>query len=124
MSTTLLGLVLPLTVLGASAAIAFSWRDDLPDPVATHWDAAGTADGFGSLAASAVVPLAIGAVLAVGFWLVGWFLGQSASNRRTAVGVSAGTATFLGATLLGTLWVQRGLDDAAQAPDVGAAIAV
>lgn len=124
LSTTLLGLVLPLAVLAASAAVAFSWRDDLPDPVATHWDAAGTVDGFGSLAASAAVPLTIGAVLAVGFWLVGWFFGQSASNRRMAVGVSAGTATFLGATLLGTLWVQRGLDDAAQAADVGAAIAV
>lgn len=124
LSTTLLGLVLPLALLTASAVVAFSWRDDLPNPVATHWDAAGDVDGFGSLAASVAVPLGIGVALTVGFWLVGLFLGQSASNRRMAVGVSAGMATFLGATLLGTLSVQRGLDDAAQVSGAGAAIAV
>ena len=49
LATTLLGLVLPLALMTAGALIALSWRDELPDPVATHWGADGP-DGFSSFA--------------------------------------------------------------------------
>ena len=36
LSSALLGLVLPLVILTGAAAVAWSWKDALPDPVATH----------------------------------------------------------------------------------------
>ena len=36
LSSAILGLALPLAVLAAAGVIAWSWRDALPDPVATH----------------------------------------------------------------------------------------
>lgn len=115
--TTVVGLVVPLAITAASAAVALSWRDDLPDPVASHWSPDGV-DGFSSL--DAVVGwFVVGslALIALG-WGIAFFLGNAAVTRRLGIGTSVGLATFLGALLLGTLDVQRGLADAAATPDI------
>lgn len=41
-STTALALALPLALLGATTAVAWSWKDVLPDPVASHWAPTGS----------------------------------------------------------------------------------
>lgn len=122
-ATTLLTLVLPLAVLGVVTLVAAGWSGELPDPVAVHWGSDGP-DGFGSLA-SAVVPLVVvGALLAVGAWVLAFFAGHSSSTRRIAAGSSVGMSVLLGVMLLGSLDAQRGLVDAAQAPGVTSTLLV
>src|SRR5690606_23129821 len=48
-ATTLVTLVVPLVVMVATVALALSWRDRLPDPVASHWGPDGV-DGASSFA--------------------------------------------------------------------------
>ncbi len=120
--STLLALVVPLALLAGAVAVALSWADDLPDPVATHFGAHGP-DGYGSLA-SFVWPMAVGfAVGVVAMWAFTILRGRDAGARR----IMAGAATFLAAmyavAVVGSLAVQRGLADATQAPDVTGTVA-
>lgn len=123
-SSTLLGLVLPLALLGAAVTLALSWRADLPDPVAVHFDGGGTVDGYGSLTSFAVGLPAVIAATVVALWLVAVLLGRDASTRRWSVG----TTVFLGwmgsAITVGSLAGQRGLTDARRAGDIGPVLAV
>lgn len=122
-STTLLALGLPLVVLGTAAAVAWSWKDALPDPVATHWGTDGV-DGFSSLGEAVAVLLVIGAATAIGLWALAWRAGTATSARRTVNGMNTWLALFLSGILLGTLHAQRGLSDAADVGPVGGAIAL
>jgi hypothetical protein len=112
---TALGLVL----LGAATAIALSWREQLPDPVASHWGADGTADGFTSLTAVLAFMLGFGVPLVLGFGAVTLFLGQSAVIRRIGAGATIWSALFISLVTLGSLYVQRGLTDARTVPGIG-----
>ena len=58
-----------LAVLAAATAVALSWHDELPDPVASHWGVNGTADGFSSLNGTLTVMVGFGVALVVGFGL-------------------------------------------------------
>ncbi len=116
-ASTLLGLVPSALVLVVTALLATSWRDDLPDPVATHFGPDG-ADGFGSLGSTlAVLGAAFGA-LAVAFWLLAVLRGREATTRRLGVGLATGTSVFGSVLVGGSLAVQRGLADAAATPDI------
>ncbi len=122
--TTVLGLVVPLVMTAAAALVALSWRDELPDPVATHWGGDEGVDGSGSLT-GLVVAVALGAVVCAFLgWALAYFAGRQAMVRRSGVGLAVGVTAFLDALLLGALWIQRGLDDWTQAPDADGAIGV
>lgn len=122
-STTLLALGVPLVVLGAATAVAWSWKDALPDPVATHWGTDGV-DGFSSLVEAVAVPLVIGAATAAGLWAFAWRAGTATSTRRFVNGITTWLALFLSGILLGTLHAQRGLADAADVGAVDGAVAL
>lgn len=97
---------LGLLILAISAIVAFSWRDNLPERVAIHWGTSG-ADQFASPTTAIVVPLAIGALLTIGFAAMTALVGQSAATRRVSGGVSVGIATFLGMLTVSTTWAQQ-----------------
>jgi len=109
--TTLLTLLLPLAIAAATVALPWSWRDELPDPVATHWGTHGV-DGFGSYEPQVIVTAAIIAVAAIALWAVGFFAGRQAIIRRTVVGISLWFAGLLSIVVVGGLDIQRGLADA------------
>lgn len=119
----LLTLAVPLMLQTVTTVVALSWRDDLPEQVATHWGTDGP-DGFSSVVGSVATLGGTLVALALTFWAIGHFWGQASSTRRLAAGVSVGTAVFLGGIQLLTLAEQRGLEDAAQAGDVGFALGV
>ncbi|RMI06710.1 DUF1648 domain-containing protein [Cellulomonas triticagri] len=123
-STTLLGLVPGLVMLGAAAAVVLSWRDELPDRVATHWDAAGVADGFASPLGSVLQPLAIVVPVVVLMWVLALVRGHEPLARRLLIGCGTGIAWLTASAMVGTAWVQRGATDATQVPVVGGAIAI
>lgn len=118
LTTTICGLV----ILAVAAAVALAWRGDLPDPVATHWGAQGTPDGFMSLGAFLWVGFGLGALLVLAFGAVTTLWGQSAASRRIGAGTTIWLALFLALLQIGTLHVQLGLADARGADDIGPAL--
>jgi hypothetical protein len=112
------GLPLAITVVGL--ALLVTWLPELPDPIAVHWGLDGP-DGFAS--ASAFV--ALYAVLGFGF--VAIFGALAIAGRRVGpnwvqkmlAATSLGVSVVWFFTLVGTTEAQRGLDDAADAPDIG-----
>lgn len=115
-SSVLLGLIAPLVFTIIASLIAWSWRGDLPDPVAQHWGPGGVPDGFGSLTTVLAVGLIGTVVAAVAFTLLAIY---SPAGRRLAIGTSWGVAGLFSTIILGTLAIQRGLEDASEATEVG-----
>jgi len=116
-ASTLLALVVPVILTAATVVVALSWRDDLPDPVATHWGADGP-NGSGSLDAFVWSAAIAAVVLAVAGWALAFFAGRAATTRRLGTGFALGFAGFLSTLVLGTLALQRGIDDWTAAPPV------
>jgi hypothetical protein len=117
--TALWTTVAGLAVLSGSVVLVRSWRSELPDPVASHWGADGTANGFSSLDAVIAVMFVGGTVLVLGFGAVTLGLGQTAWVRRTGAAASVWSAVFFATLTVGSLAPQRGLSDARDAGGIG-----
>lgn len=113
-----------LLLVAAAAAVVWSWREELPDPVASHWSGAARPDGFMSLGAfvSTTVAMVVGCSLLFG--AIGWSRGVASSTRRTVAATTVWVGGFGATLLLGTLAAQRGLDDASSADLSGAVLAL
>lgn len=119
--------VLPSLVAGvAGAALLASWRDDLPNPVATHWSSDG-ADGFTDPGIVMAAPVVIGVLGA----LVGGVLCARPTDRSvtsSVVGIVAGVVLSTIGVVVLTTSVQRGVTDAADVAtpqwQIGCALAV
>jgi hypothetical protein len=117
----IIGLIAPLIIVLACAAMMVSWIPSLPNPVAIHWSSNGV-DGFGSVWMFVLMPVAITI-----FFCVVAFTGARATSSDGSLSVntkfllvtSLFLSTFLGLGMLGALEGQRGLVDAANAPDIG-----
>lgn len=121
--TVLLVAGIPVLVGVVGVLVLLAIRSELPDPVATHWDRGGP-DGF--TARAGVLPLVLlGPVLGalVGGLIAALTRGEPA-GRRIAAGTATGVAGFVTLVLVGSLWRQRGLADAAAAPGVGGVLVV
>lgn len=112
--------LIALVVLG----LIIAWLPELPAVAATHWSG-DRPDGFADAGAQlwlaglcAAVPLLISLpvlLLARDRW----------SGMPRALGaLSLGTSGFLGVTAAGSVHVQRGLTDAAEAPGIGPVVAL
>jgi MFS family permease len=115
---------LPVAIGLGVLATGLALRDQLPDPVAIHWGTDGV-DGFAPFTTD--LWLSVGMTIGFGV-LIGLVMGLGArrvpSFRRGAGAMAGGLAGFIGGTSIGTWWVQRGLSDARDAPDVGAVLLV
>ena len=120
--TTLVTLGIPVVVVLAGVAVAMSWREVLPDPIAIHWGSDG-ADGYGDLTSHLTAMVGVTLAMAMFMWAVGFFAGRDAMTRRLAGGTSAWFAVFMTGLLVGSLASQRGLSDAAEAGPIGAVLA-
>jgi uncharacterized membrane protein len=128
------GVVIPLGMLAASAVIVGFWLPDIPEPAAVHWSESGV-DGFGPGWIYLAILGGIAAMV-IAFALLAWFAHRLPENGRPARAAEidrpqwSATARFLGAVNLGLAALisltclvgvgsQRGLADAADAPDIG-----
>ncbi|SDS68573.1 Protein of unknown function [Paraoerskovia marina] len=102
--------VLGLLALGICAAVSFTWIDDLPEQVAVHWGPEG-ADRFASPTSAILGPLALGAVLTLGFAVMTALVGQSSSTRRISGGLTVGMPVFMGVLTVSTIWAQQAVDE-------------
>lgn len=124
LSSTLLGLALPLLVLIAGAVLTLSWRDQMPEQIATHFGRGGRVDGFERVVPFVTLMTGIFAVLVVGAWVLAFYRGQDGSTRRVAVGFSLGMSWFGATIVVGTGLLNRGLTDAREVGDVDPVITV
>lgn len=111
-----------LLVVAVAALISWSWRGDLPERVATHWNVNGTPDSFASFPAALALTTGLGVAMVAGFGALTAFLGQSALNRRVSAGATVWAGLFVAVLQLGTFAVQRGLTDARDAGSVDVVI--
>lgn len=114
-STAAWTVAVPLLVLLVVGAVLLSWRDELPDRVATHWGPGGEADGWTSL--DGLLGGLAGGLLVAGLALalIGRRNASHVATRRLVNGLAAGLAIFLGGLAVGLTTGQRGLEDAANA---------
>jgi len=103
---TLVPLAVIAACVGGGAALLWSVRDELPTQIATHWDAAGRADGFSTLTEVLVTDVAFTTVMPLA--LLG--LGLAMRQTRVLGPTSGGLAAFLAVLLFGGAFAQRGIE--------------
>ena len=113
-STTVIALGIPAVMVTAVVIVALAWRQELPDPIATHWGPSGEADRFGPFGPHVTAHAVIVMLFAAGLWAIGFFWGREAMTRRFVAGAAAWFAGVLSGVLLGNLSIQRGLTDATE----------
>jgi hypothetical protein len=111
-----------LVLVAVAALVVLSW-DDLPDEVASHWDAHGVPDDTMNVTSFVLFAVGTTAVLTALFAGLCLALGRNASTRRTLAGAIVWSGG-LGAALMLTLATQRGLTDGTQATMPGWVLAV
>lgn len=125
--TMLVALAAPLVVTIVSAGILLSWLPELPDPVAAHWSVGDGPDGYASPALVVGLFAALGLLVPI---LMGGIVLSTAREATLSVTqkilavVSEWVAIVFAGAALGSLGAQRGLEDAAAAPDVAPVLAV
>jgi hypothetical protein len=92
--------------------------------VASHWGADGTPNGFSNLDTAIGVMLVSGTVLVLGFAALTFGLGQSSLTRRIGAAATIWSALFLSFVTAGSLYVQRGIGDARNAPGIAGVLLV
>jgi len=124
------GVIVPLMILLLSAVVVAAWLPSIPEPAAIHWGPTG-ADGFGPGWTFLVIVLGLGGAIVV-ISTVAVFAGEHPRRSRPIAAGARGwspTSRFIGAAMLGLsvmlallsllgVGVQRGLADAADAPDI------
>lgn len=129
------GVLVPLAIIVVATLIGAAWLPELPTPAALHWFGGGV-DTLGPAWVHLALLAGLGGGLVLGLGGLVWFGLRSAGRAEGAVTRPAqwsATARFLGAVNLGlavllsvitltALGVQRGLQDASDAPAIGGAV--
>lgn len=122
----LVGGILPLLISIIAAIVMISWLPELPDPVAIHWGSDGV-NGFGSPWALILMPIWITVLfsaLAVGSAAKTTALGLLSWTQKFVLATAVWMGVALSLSMIGTLAMQRGMEDARDAEDVGLIVLV
>lgn len=116
---TLVGVVVP-AVIGAIGLVLIALAlPQLPDPIAIHWGVTGEPDGFGSVWAVVwVIPVVVAGYAALCLTLARSHEAGVTAIQRLVLAVSPFMATMITVIITGSVLIQRGLDDARDAPSV------
>lgn len=116
------GIVVPTVISVVAFVLVQSWIPDLPNPVAIHWGGSGGPNGFGS-------PTTYLAMIVLAGWILPLVMsvpaipfasrGRYSPVTRFMVATSVWLSLFMGILAVGSVSLQRGLTDAADAPGVG-----
>ncbi len=117
----IIGIAVPIAISAVCFAIMLAWLPTLPDPIAVHWTGGSGPDGFGPALPFIFVPLIITVLFAIFTAFATAKLTPSGRLNWTQKAIAATgvwLSTMLAVTFLGSVEVQRGLDDAHKAGDV------
>src|SRR5690554_5305942 len=113
--------VIPVAIATIGAAVMISWIPDLPDPIAVHWSGSGP-DGFGPAWPIVLLPLGLVVAFSVFAVMISWkptMNGLLTGSQKLVLVTSIWLSTLLSIGIGGSDFIQRGLEDATQADDVG-----
>lgn len=116
-----IGVVIPLVITLAGAFVMALWIPELPNPVATHWGAAGP-DGYSTVGGVIALPLLITLAFAAFAAFATWRGGPNGGMlwaHKILVATSVLLSVLITVIAAGSLAVQRGLDNAESAPGIG-----
>ncbi|MBX3087401.1 MAG: DUF1648 domain-containing protein [Cryobacterium sp.] len=119
--TAIIGIAVPLAIAAISFVVMLVWLPTLPDPIAVHWSSASGPDGFGPALLFIFTPLIITILFAIFTAFATAKLTPSGRLNWTQKAIAVTgvwLSTMLSVAFLGSLEVQRGLDDAHKAGDV------
>lgn len=123
----LVGLYAPLGLVVVVAVLMLMWLPRLPDPMATHWNGAGVADGFDSPWTSLIMFPAIGLFLTSMYFLQYLQMWQVKQKPGAAVwgpmnrllpAIVLGSVTLVFIIAIGTTLPQLDLADARDMPSI------
>ena len=117
----IVALGVPAVLEATTVGFIMAWRADLPNPIAIHWGASGSPDGYGSLAGVVSVALVLG--LAVPALITATTLpllrrGARGPNFRFMGSLAAGVGVLSAVLTLWSVAMQRGLSDAHDGPAI------
>lgn len=117
----LIALIFPVVIAGLALILQLLALPQVPDPVAVHWNLLGDPDGFApgwlSIVLTVVLVWGLPVVMALPA-LIGLRRGDSGPTYRLMGALSPALSVFLAVLVTGSLLVQRGLSDAANAPSI------
>ncbi|MBH0009075.1 DUF1648 domain-containing protein [Salinibacterium sp. UTAS2018] len=116
-----IGVVFPLLITMAAAFVMALWVPELPNPVASHWGTSGP-DGYSTVGSVIALPLLLTLVFAALAAFASWKGGPQGGMlwvHKIMVATSVFMSLSLSIIAAGSLAVQRGLDNAENAPDIG-----
>lgn len=117
----IIGLLVPLGLVGIGAVLFLLWMPRIPNPMATHWNGAGVADGFDSPWVSFVGFTAVGILITSMYFLQHLQMWQAQQKpgapvwgamNRLLPAIVLGTVTLIFVMEVGTTVVQLDLHDA------------
>jgi hypothetical protein len=117
----LVALILPAVLTATALVVQLVALPSLPDPAATHWGASGGPNGFGPAWIFPLLTVLLGLglpVLISAAVVPGLRRGQRGPTYRFMGAFAIGITAFLSVGLTGSVLVQSGLADAADAPAV------
>ncbi|QAY60906.1 DUF1648 domain-containing protein [Microbacterium protaetiae] len=122
------GVLAPTAVTLLSAIVIAVWLPQLPDPAATHWSGGGGPDGFGPAWTYLLFGVGLPLVLIAGMSVMALYAHrlpprdpdgpQWSPTARLLGAMNLAIAGMFAVMMLASVGVQRGLADAADAPDV------
>ncbi|WP_341954431.1 hypothetical protein [Salinibacterium sp. TMP30] len=121
-----IGVVVPVTIAMAGAFVMALWIPELPNPVASHWTPSGP-DGYTTVGAMIALPLVVTLLFSAFAAVVSWRGGPDGGllrAQKVLVATSIFLATVLTLTSGGSLAIQRGLESAERAGNIGGVLAI
>ncbi|MCD2443575.1 DUF1648 domain-containing protein [Agromyces sp. SYSU K20354] len=121
------GVIAPIVITAIAVVLMLVWLPEVPATVATHWSGDGGPDGFAPAWTVPLFTAVLGAGLAAIFAamvLVPSRDGEWGPTHRLLGAVALGATTLLAVALTWSFGMQRGLDDAHDAPGVLLPLAV
>lgn len=116
---TLVGVVVPALIGAVGLVLIALALPQLPDPIAIHWGVTGEPDGFGSIGTVLwVIPVVVVGYAALCFSLARGHDTGVTAVQRLVLATSPFLATLITVIITGSILIQRGLDDARDAPSV------
>jgi len=117
----LVGGVIPMAIAVVALVLMIGWLPELPDPIAVHWSGSG-ADGFGQALPMVLMPGLITLVFSAFAVGAAWKTLESGllvANQKFLLVTGIWLSALLNIGIAGSVELQRGLDDARDAPDIG-----